>query len=63
MAEKWKQLEEEFPEEIVFSLADLVQFYEDNAETDERIKEFVEKIKDCFELQTYLPIHYFQISQ
>ena len=37
---------EDFPEEPVFSIADLTQFYENFATKDPRIKEFVEKITD-----------------
>ena len=47
--EKYKHLEENLPEEIVFDLGDFVEFYRSYALEDERIKEFVEKIKDFVE--------------
>ena len=37
---------EEFPEEVVFSLSDLKEFYASFALKDERIKDFVERITD-----------------
>lgn len=44
--EKKSETLEEFPEETVFSITDLKQFYEDFAQKDPRIKEFVERITD-----------------
>lgn len=40
---------DKFPEETVFSLVDLVQMYKKYALHDERIKDFVEKMKDIVE--------------
>jgi len=42
--------EEDFPEEVVFKFGDLVNLYEGQAKYDETIKDFVEKIKEYFEL-------------
>lgn len=39
----------EFPEETIFSLVDLVDLYKKYALQDERIKDFVEKLKDIVE--------------
>ena len=60
---KYKKLEEEFPEEIVFQIGDLVTFYQDCAIKDERIKEFVEKLKEYVELMSHEALHYFQINE
>jgi len=46
---KHKVLEKEFPEEVIFQLSDFVDFYRNYALEDERIKEFVEKIKQFVE--------------
>jgi hypothetical protein len=37
---------EDFPEEVVFSVGDLREYYEAFATRDPRIKEFVERITD-----------------
>jgi hypothetical protein len=37
---------DEFPEEVVFSIVDLKEYYANFATKDERIKEFVERITD-----------------
>lgn len=47
--EHYLKLEKEFPEDVLFSLSDLVEFYDNFALRDERIKEFVEKIKSFVE--------------
>jgi hypothetical protein len=49
----------EWPEEIVFHFGDLVEFYRDFALKDERIKEFVEKMKEYLEQMSHMPLHYF----
>ena len=48
--EKFEALERDFPEEVLFSLEDLVEYYRDFALADERIKDFVERIKEFVEL-------------
>ena len=55
----WEALEKEWPEESIFRLADLVQLYQDYAEQDERIKDFVEKMKTIIEIGSHDPLHYF----
>ena len=60
---KHKILEQEFPEEAIFQLSDFVDFYRNYALEDERIKEFVEKIKVFVEQMSHQPLHYFQISE
>jgi len=57
--ERYQALERDFPEEVVFSLEDLVAYYRDFALSDERIKDFVERIKGFIELQSHTPLHYF----
>lgn len=52
-------LEKEFPEEVIFELSDFVTFYRNYALEDERIKEFVEKIKGFVEQASHQPLHYF----
>ena len=61
--QKHKALEEEFPEEMIFELGDLVDFYRKYAIEDHRIKEFVERIKVFIEQMTHQPLHYFQICE
>ena len=53
---------EDFPEQPVFSLADLKEFYRDFATKDPRIKEFVERMTDFVVTQDYQPLHSFQVS-
>lgn len=55
--------EENFPEEVVFSISDLKQYYADFAQRDPRIKEFVERVTDFVVTQEYQPLHSFQISE
>ena len=59
---KYKQLEKEFPEEVVFSLNDIVTWYQQNSLQNETIKDFVEKVKNFVELQEHDPFHFFQIN-
>ena len=54
---------DDFPEEAVFSIGDLKQFYADFAQRDPRIKEFVESITDFVLTQEHQPLHSFQISE
>lgn len=54
---------DEFPEEVVFSIADLKEYYANFATKDERIKEFVERITDQVITQEYQPLHSFQINK
>ena len=54
---------EDFPEEVVFSIADLKQYYADFAQRDARIKDFVERVTDFVVTQEYQPLHSFQISE
>ena len=62
MLEKFAELERDFPEEVLFSIEDLVQYYRDYALADERIKDFVERIKEFIEQQSHHPLHYFQYN-
>lgn len=43
---------DEYPEEIVFSINDLVALYEEMSTKDERIKEYIKKIKQIIEEQS-----------
>ena len=61
--EEYFRLEQEFPEETLFNLSDLVNFYQDFALSDQRIKDFVEKIKSFIEHNSHQPLHYFQINE
>jgi hypothetical protein len=54
---------EDFPEEVVFSVGDLREYYEAFATRDPRIKEFVERITDQVVSMDYQPLHSFQISE
>ena len=56
---KFEALERDFPEEVLFELEDLVEYYRDFALHDERIKDFVERIKEFVELQSHHPLHFF----
>ena len=47
--EKFQERLDEWPEEQVFNFGDLVEFYKEFALKDERIKEFVERIKEYVE--------------
>ena len=57
--EKKSETLEEFPEDVVFSIGDLKQMYQDFAHIDSRIKEFVERITDYVVTQDYQPLHSF----
>jgi hypothetical protein len=48
----WQKKKDNFPEDVVFHLRDIVAFYQDFALKDERIKEFVEKLKEYIEQMT-----------
>lgn len=59
---EWDAMNERFPEEQVFDLADLVNLYQNYSEQSEVIKEFVETIKEIIELGSHDPFHFFQID-
>jgi hypothetical protein len=54
---------EDFPEQPVFGLGDMKEFYHDFAGKDPRIKDFVERVADFVVTQDYQPLHSFQISE
>lgn len=50
-------------EQRVFKLSDLTPYYDHFALRNEAIKDFVEKISELAAVQTYDPIHYFNINK